>query len=102
MSAIHATYVEGNIVPDEPPKWPEGTRLVVEVALTVPVRMMTEEEQGDDPESVARWLAWYDSLQPLVITSNDGETIRKVREDQRKFETEQWEARSRKLEKLFE
>ena len=61
-----------------------------------------EEEQGDDPESIAKWLAWVDSLEPLILTPEDEERIRQARDEQKAFELARWEERSRKLEKLFE
>ena len=33
---------------------------------------MTEEEQGDDPESIARWIAEFDAIPPLQMTPEEG------------------------------
>ena len=64
--------------------------------------MLREDEQGDDPESIARWCAWVDSLEPFILTADDEERIRKAREEQKAFEFAQWEARANNLRKLFE
>lgn len=99
MSAIHGTIIDGQIVPDVPPPWANGTRIVLRPESE---RTGTDDDQGDDPESIARWLAWYDGLQPLLLTAEDEERIGRVREEQRAYELATWEERSRKLEQLFE
>lgn len=76
MTQVHATLVGGVIVPDSPLSLPDGTRLLVTAAQAEPLRMMTEEEQGDDPASIARWLAAADAI-PVVASSpfDDSEVI---------------------------
>jgi hypothetical protein len=70
MPTLIATFIDGKIVPDVPPPWPDGLRLVVEAVPVppTPVRMMTEEEQGDDAVSVARWVAAFDAI-PVTASS---------------------------------
>ena len=68
MPPIHATFIDGQIIPDARPEWPNGTLLVVTAVPAPPIPMMTEAEQGDDPESIAHWLAAFDSI-PLATTS---------------------------------
>jgi hypothetical protein len=68
MPPIQATFADGKIVPDAQPDWREGTRLEVQPVPVPPVRMMTEEEQGDDPESIARWLTAFDAI-PIAKSS---------------------------------
>lgn len=65
MSTIRGTIRDGKVVLDEPANWPEGTRVSVG---PMPIAMMTEDEQGDDPESIARWLAAFDAI-PVVVES---------------------------------
>lgn len=102
MTQVHATLVDGVIVPDVPLPLPDGTRLLVTAAQAEPLQMMTEDEQGDDPESIERWCAWVDSLEPLILTPGDEERIRKAREEQKAFEIANWDARANALRKLFE
>ena len=59
---------------------------------------ISEEGQGDDPELIARWIAWYDAVEPLILTPDDEERIRKAREEQNAFEAAHWDERNRKLE----
>ena len=88
MSTIPATYIDGKIVPDTPPDWPNGTRLTIEAAPLLPVRMMTEEQQGDDPESIARWLAATEAI-PVARTSPfDDPAVLAWREKMRQFNIE--------------
>jgi hypothetical protein len=46
---------------------PEGTK------LEIPVPTSTDEEDGWDnsPEGIAKWLAWADSLEPLIRTEKE-------------------------------
>lgn len=89
MSTIPATFIDGKIVPDVPPDWPNGTRLSIEATPLSPVRMMTEDEQGDDPESIIRWLAATDAI-PMARSSpfDDPATIA-WRERMRKFNVDE-------------
>ena len=73
MSAIRGTIRDGKVVFDAPSGWPEGKEvLVVDPAEAnesrPPVPMMTDDEQGDDPESIARWLTAFDAI-PVAATS---------------------------------
>src|SRR5947207_915528 len=72
MSAIRATWKNGQIVPDEPVDWPEGYRLLVEPDTSQPPPAETsDEELSNSPEAIAAWLKWYDSLEPLIFTPEE-------------------------------
>ena len=76
MTAIRGHWQEGRVVLDQPAAWPEGSRLVVCDLNEVPANGeeivgMTEEEQGDDPESIAKWLADFDAIPPLEMSPED-------------------------------
>jgi hypothetical protein len=73
MNAIRGTIQDGKVVFATPPHWPEGKEvLVVDPAATnqgvPPVPMMTDEAQGDDPVSIAKWLVAFDAI-PVAETS---------------------------------
>ncbi len=85
MSHVHATLVDGVIVPDGPLDWPTGTRLVINAA---PFTTMTEAEQGDDPESIARWLAMADAIPVVASSPFDDPAVVVWREAMRKFNVE--------------
>ncbi len=65
---IHGTFIDGKIVPDTPPNWPNGKRVAIEPVTQPEIEMMTEDDQGEDPESIARSLALADAI-PLSTTS---------------------------------
>jgi hypothetical protein len=94
MNVIHGTYLDGKIVPDSIPQWGNGTRVVMELE--------NQADQGNDPDSIARWIAWYDALEPLILTADDEERMALARKEQREFELANWESRSRMLENLFQ
>ena len=48
MKAIRGTFRDGEIVPDVPPNWPDGTRVEIEPIPEIPASLLTDEEQGDD------------------------------------------------------
>ena len=71
MNAIRATWRNEQIVPDEPVDWPEGCRLRVEPDHLSEMNGMSEEEQGDDPESIARWIAEFEAIPPMQMTPDE-------------------------------
>jgi hypothetical protein len=76
MDTIRATWRNGQIIPDGPVDWPEGYRLRIEPdALQAESEEMREEDWSNSPEAIADWLAWYDSLEPLVFTPEEESDI---------------------------
>jgi predicted DNA-binding antitoxin AbrB/MazE fold protein len=68
MNAIKATWKNGQIVPDKPVAWREGSRLVIHEESLEDIAFMTEEEQGDEPESIEKWIADLRTIPPLPMT----------------------------------
>lgn len=89
MHAIRAKWTKGQIVPEEPVNWPEGSELRVE---PVPVTMgkigMTEDEWRDDPESIAEWIAAVEKIEPMTWAPGELEEFERYREQQRQFNIE--------------
>ncbi|HYV35361.1 MAG TPA: antitoxin family protein [Gemmataceae bacterium] len=71
MDSIRATYSNGAFIPDGPVQWPEGKRVVVTPADQPGVHAMNEDNQGDDPQAIARWIAEFDSIPPLQMTQEE-------------------------------
>ncbi|MSR56756.1 MAG: hypothetical protein EXS05_03675 [Planctomycetaceae bacterium] len=71
MNAINATWKNGQIVPDQPVDWPDGCALRVEPRQAFQISGMTEEQQADDPESIALWLAEFNAIPPLCMTPDE-------------------------------
>ena len=71
MKSIHAIWKNGQIVPTQPVDWPDGTALAVE-PIAEPLETDSPGDLlGDDPQSIARWLAWLASLEPLSFSPEE-------------------------------
>ena len=102
MNAIKATWKKGQIVPDEPVYWPEGCRLRVEPDGMSDTNGMTEEEQGDDPESIARWIAEFDAIPPLQMTQEEEDQWQGARRAQKELEKNRFSQQADKLQRMWE
>lgn len=78
MTSIRGHWQQGRVVLDQPPSWAEGSRLVILEADETGSKAnddefvgLTEEEQGDDPESIAKWIATMDAIPPLEMSPED-------------------------------
>jgi len=68
MTTMKADVRNGRIETDDPLDLPEGTELLI----PVPVPGADDENDWDNsPEGIAAWLAWADSLEPLVFTDEE-------------------------------
>lgn len=95
MTTIKAVVRNGRIETEEPIDLPEGTE------LTIPVPVPAGEEDGWDnsPEGIAKWLAWADSLEPLVFTDDERaawEADQQARKDWEKAHFDEYSAKLRK------
>jgi hypothetical protein len=88
MTVIEATFKNGQIVPDGQPDWPEGCRLRIEPLPNAELVFMTEEEQGDDPESIQRWLMAFDSIPPLEMSAAEEARWQAWRQSMKAFNIE--------------
>src|SRR5688500_14544165 len=88
MNAVKATWINGQIVPAEPVNWPEGSPLLVAPAPATEKLGLTEEEWRDDPASIAEWVAWVDTIQPLILTDEERADMERYRAEQRRFNIE--------------
>src|SRR5688572_24523732 len=101
MPAIRATIVNGQIVPDAPVEWPDGTVLEIQPAEAAEPLGIREEDWPTTPEGIEEWIAWYDSLEPFMTPEQEAEW-RRVRQEDREWQLAYWEERCRKIEKHFE
>jgi hypothetical protein len=102
MKSIHAVWKNGQIVPTQPVDWPEGTALAVE-----PLEGLVEAESqgdllGDDDASIARWLAWFDTLEPLDFTPEEEAAWQAARRERRDWEKSRFNERAERLKEMFE
>ena len=102
MKPIHAIWIDGRIVPTQPVDWPEGTALAVE---PIEESLVTDPEGdllGEDPASIARWVAWFDSLEPLNFTPEEEAAWHAARRQRRDWEESRFDERGERLKGMFE
>ncbi len=102
MKAIQAVWKNGRIVPSQPVDWPDGTTLTVEPIEGPPTGQPEGDILGDDPASIARWLAWYDGLDPLIFTSEEEAAWQAARRESRDWEKSRFGERAEQLKEMFE
>lgn len=72
MSMIAGRLVNGTVQLNGTPSWPDGTEVLVTPRDDgMPFRMLTEDEQSDDPEEIEKWIAEMDAIPPLVMDPED-------------------------------
>jgi hypothetical protein len=100
MSTIRGTIQDGQVILSAPADLPNGTPVAVN---PLPPAAADELPDDDDasPEAIARRLALMDRVQPWM-TPEEEAAWKKQREEDKAAELAQWDARSRKLEGLFE
>jgi len=62
MSTTKATWKNGQVVLDDHAAWPDGRRLLVSDEQSSDIEFMSEEQQGDDPAAIERWIDELKSL----------------------------------------
>lgn len=83
MRTISATWKEGRLFFDEQPDWPEGCRLLIRPEPDIVG--MTEEDQSDDAESIARWIAEFQAIPPLPMSPEDEADMNSWRQKMKEF-----------------
>jgi hypothetical protein len=91
----------GQVILDKQADWPEGCRVVVVRESAVPLLGMVEDEQGDDPESIARWIAAFDAIPPLEMTPEEEAEWQAAREANKAYEVATFDERAKRIEALF-
>lgn len=86
MSAIRGKVTDGKIEIPAPPDWPDG--LEVEVRPADEEFGCTEDEQGDDPESIAAWIARFDARPRLVMSPEEEAAMNEWRQKVKAYNVE--------------
>jgi hypothetical protein len=97
MSAVKAIWKDGHVVLQGRPDWPDGLRLVVAEEA-----MPGDDNQADDLESVARWIAAVDAIPPLEMTVEEEAAWQAARQAQRDLDKAAFNARADALRRVFE
>ena len=106
MTTLSGRMINGAVVLDRPPqseKW-EGQDVTILLGKTnefVEENEINSLDQSDDPESIERWIAALDAMQPLIFTPEEEAEREKDRRERREFELATWESECRKIEGLF-
>lgn len=94
MKSVHAIWKDGRIVPTQPVDWPDGTDLTVE-PLEQPWTVEAEGDlAGDDPASIARWLAYFDALPPLRMSDAEEAAWQAARDQMKDYTLTKMRSRS--------
>jgi hypothetical protein len=88
VNAIKATWINGQILPAEPVDWPEGSELLVEPVAALEKIGLDEAEWLDDAQSIADWVAWVDTIEPLLLSDEERAEMERYRAEQRRFNIE--------------
>jgi len=88
MTAIRATWVNGQIVPAEPVDWPEGSELLVEPIVPSEKIGLDESDWRDDEESIAAWIAAVEKIEPIIWAEGEREEYERYRKECRQFNIE--------------
>jgi hypothetical protein len=86
MSAIRGRVTDGKIEIPAPPDWPDG--LEVEVRPADEEFGCNEDEQGDDPESIAAWVAQFDARPRLIMSPEEEAEMNEWRQKVKAFNVE--------------
>ena len=65
MTRIHAIVTNRRIDVAAPNEMPDGAEVVVELSFPSERIGLDESEWRDDPEAIAAWSAWLDTIEPV-------------------------------------
>ena len=98
MHATRATVRNGRIEPIDPVDLPDGTELIL---FGREVTGSWDEPSDDSPAVVAAWLRWYDSLEPLVFTTQERQAWDEERAARNRWELAHADARADRLRDMW-
>jgi hypothetical protein len=99
MSAVRATWKNGQIVLDGPVAWPEGLRLVIEPDES---RAGAHDDTPMTAEEIVRTLAAMDKVEPFDMTEEERAALEAERRARKEWEKAHFAERAEKLRGLWE
>ncbi len=99
MEAIKAHVRNGRVETDEPLGLPEGMTVFILPRGQTPDDV---DPWDETPEGIAQWLAWYDSLEPLIFTAEERKALEDDGSARRAWELAHFDERADKLRRLWE
>ena len=104
MTAVTATYRNGQIVFDDPlpADWVEGMRVLVE-PTPVPYDLggIRDEDWPTTPEGIAELLKVMDEVEGSWLSPEDEAEWKRALAERKAWELANWETHSKKIENLF-
>jgi hypothetical protein len=89
MDAIKATVRQGRLELETPRDWPDGTEVLIEPTTAPSEKIgIDESEWRDDPESLADWAAWIQTIEPFEFTPEEARKIAEFDEQMRQYNLE--------------
>jgi hypothetical protein len=88
VDAIKATVRQGRLELEASPDWPDGTEVLIEPTAPSEKIGIDESEWRDDPDSLADWAAWIQTIEPLEFTPGEARKIVEFDEQMRQYNLE--------------
>ena len=106
MTVFKATIHNGNLPFDPILNLPEGAQVEV-VVRVVPLAskecgLTLEDIESDSPEAIARWISYYESLTPPVMSDEEWEAWQQRRREDREWEFAHAAGRERRMQSCIE
>ena len=99
MSTITGKFRNGGIVLDGPmPDWVEESEVIVQKPDSANDAI---DINGDSPEAIAAWIAWYDDLLALPKYEEAAEELDRILAARKVEQKELWNEQNRRIEGLF-
>lgn len=106
MKSLRGRVIGGSVVLDAPPpEWVEGEKVRVLLDRDCEFNeadWLDSLDQGDDPESIERWIAAVNAIPKSSWTDEDEARWQAARAEQKAFELSKWEENAAKLKAMFE
>ncbi len=105
MTQIRTTIINGRIEISAPPDLADGTEVLVTLLPTSKTQLSSAFEDSnwdDSPAGIQSWLDWYESLEPLELTSEELEQIESDRRSRKQWELSRFNEHADKLAKQWQ
>jgi hypothetical protein len=103
MTPIHGTFRDGQIVFDDPPQLPEGTRVeVLPLEAARPSRGMREEDWPTTPAGIADLVAHMDQVEPGWLSPEDDAAWRAALREQKDLDKARFFDEAENLRRMWE
>jgi hypothetical protein len=98
---VRGVIRNGRVEVEDPIPLPDGAEVLIQ-PVGVESENEADESWDNSPEGIAAWLAWYDSLQPLVFTADELSALDADRQARREWEKAHFDEQTEKLRSMWE